>query len=162
MENRFTSMIAGQLHQEHLAAMGILGRLDTALASGNRRQQAVPVFNDLVAALEGEVIPHFRFEEVALFPRLARAGEPDIGLLLGEEHGVMMPLMEDICDLVKEDSRDPLKDDDWQRLCRLGRELVERLVSHIQKEEMGLLPMVEATLDASEDENLAQDYIFSR
>ncbi|MEQ8696722.1 MAG: hypothetical protein RLT05_09205, partial [Bauldia litoralis] len=36
--------------------------------------------------IEGEIGPHFRFEEDELFPRLAEMGDGSIGALLAEEH----------------------------------------------------------------------------
>jgi hypothetical protein len=40
----------------------------------------------------------------------------------------------------------------------LGLELAERLVSHVQKEEMSLLPAVEDLLDEGTDHELASVY----
>ena len=39
-----------------------------------------------------------------------------------------------------------------------GRELAERLVSHVQKEEMSLLPSLEDLLDEETDQALAGSY----
>ena len=41
---------------------------------------------------------------------------------------------------------------------RLALELLERMVSHIQKETMGLLPLLEDLLDEQTDRDLALAY----
>ena len=46
----------------------------------------------------------------------------------------------------------------WSTLRATGLEYVERMQGHIQKEEMGLLPMIEDLVDAATDESLALAY----
>jgi hemerythrin-like domain-containing protein len=45
-----------------------------------------------------------------------------------------------------------------QRLRTLGLELAERLVAHVQKEEMALLPALEDLIDEETDRELALAY----
>ncbi len=55
-----------------------------------------------------------------------------------------------------------LDDETWSEFRRLGIELIERLVSHIQKEEMGLLPMIETLIDDEQDAELSNNYAMMR
>ena len=41
---------------------------------------------------------------------------------------------------------------------RLGQELVERMLAHVQKEEMALLPLLEEGMDAETEARLYQEY----
>ncbi len=152
--------IARRLHDEHLASLGLLARLEAAIA-----RPAAPAAGDrpwaelaraVCAAFEDEVERHFAFEEAELFPRLAQAGEPGIGLLLSEEHdtiracaGALLPMLQ-----ASAGGEAP----DWSTLRATGLEFVERMQGHIQKEEMGLLPMIEDLVDAETDATLALAY----
>ena len=49
----------------------------------------------------------------------------------------------------------------WSEFHRQGSEYVERMVSHIQKEEMGLLPALEDVLDDEQDASLFEEYAMS-
>jgi hypothetical protein len=49
----------------------------------------------------------------------------------------------------------------WDTLKQCVLELVERQVSHIQKEEMALLPMLDDLLDEETDRQLAFEYAAS-
>ncbi len=54
---------------------------------------------------------------------------------------------------------DGFADRDWLRFRQLGSELRERLVSHIEKEEAALPPLLEEALDGDEDTRLAEAYM---
>ena len=47
----------------------------------------------------------------------------------------------------------------WSEFCRLGQELSERMLMHVQKEEMALLPLLEANMDADTEARLYQEYV---
>lgn len=115
----------------------------------------VMLARDLTATLAVEIAGHFRFEEEELFPALAARGEADIGELMTEEHKTIAPVSDRIAEL----TRNPdVTVEAWIEFHRLGGELVERLASHIQKEEMGLVPLLEELLDAEEDARLSDIY----
>ena len=74
------------LHDEHMAALALLERLEGLL--GRHGPRAAPdvgeslvnlLLGDLVATLETETVEHFRFEEETVFPRLAEAGDGTLG-----------------------------------------------------------------------------------
>ncbi len=118
--------------------------------------------NELSAVVEGEVTRHFAFEEAELFPRLADFGDGDIGEFLAEEHETILPLGRRIAGLARVAGRDGFTAESWREFHRLGGELIERLMSHIQKEEMGLLPAIDDILDDDADRDLTAAYISSR
>ena len=51
-----------------------------------------------------------------------------------------------------------LDDNGWATLKRSALEMIERLVAHIQKETMGLLPLLDDLLDEGSDRELAFAY----
>jgi hypothetical protein len=42
---------------------------------------------------------------------------------------------------------------------RLGQELSDRMLAHVQKEEMALLPVIEENMDAETEAQLYQQYV---
>jgi iron-sulfur cluster repair protein YtfE (RIC family) len=144
----FNRHISRRLHEEHVATLALWGRLESVLAAG--RHDAA-LLKSAAASLERELDRHFRFEETELFPRLAEAGEGDIGELLREEHETIRAAGIRFIALAKEDSL-------GKDLRTLGLELAERLVSHVQKEEMALLPALDDFIDEETDHELDSAY----
>jgi hemerythrin-like domain-containing protein len=140
--------ISRRLHEEHEATLALWSRLEASLAA---RRNDASLLRSAAAALADELDRHFAFEEQELFARLAAAGEADIGELLAEEHATIRALGREFIALVKGDPADP-------RLRPLGLELAERLVSHVQKEEMSLLPSLDDLLDEETDAELTSTY----
>ena len=152
-----------RLHEEHEVTLVLLRRFERALLGHARTfppTAADPEWETLVRTLAGalhhEIANHFQFEEEKLFPPLRAAGEAELTGLLSEEHGeirdvvsALMPLLH--ASLVAESDR-------WEPLKMLGLELCERLKSHIDKEEVALLPALDAALDQAIDALLIADY----
>lgn len=143
----FNRHISRRLHEEHVATLALWGRLESALAAG--RHDAA-LLKSAAASLERELDRHFRFEEAELFPRLAEAGEGDIGELLREEHETIRAAGERFIALVRKES--------FSEVRTLGLELAERLVNHVQKEEMALLPALDDFIDEETDHELDSAY----
>ncbi len=160
----FDRRIARRLHEEHLASLALLGRLEAALAQATRRPPAADdaawgaLVRDVAAAYAEEVEHHFDFEERELFPRLAAAGEPGIGHLLAEEHETIRATAAALLPALRATLAGATAGPAWATLQARGFELVERMQSHIQKEEMALLPMIEDLIDEETDEALAMAY----
>lgn len=152
------------LHDEHRANLGLLGRLEQGLSRTARRPAAAQAdeLGDLLRALERQVQQdvgrHFEFEERELFTRLQEAGEGDIAALLREEHDAIRDLVDELLPLLGGAIAKSLDDAGWQGLRAAAVELIERQVSHIQKEEMALLPMLDDLLDDETDRTLAFAY----
>jgi iron-sulfur cluster repair protein YtfE (RIC family) len=144
----FNRHISRRLHEEHGATLALWGRVEASLASG--RHDPV-LLRSAAAALAEELDRHFRFEERELFPRLAAAGEGDIGELLQEEHEAIRAAGLRFIALVKDDPAN-------SEVRILGLELAERLVAHVQKEEMSLLPSLEDLVDETADGELSTAY----
>ncbi len=144
----FHRHISRRLHEEHDATLALWGRVEASLAAG--RHDPV-LLKAAAAALAHELEHHFRFEERELFPRLAAAGEGDIGELLQEEHAVIREAGTWFISLVQANPADA-------QVKRLGLELAERLVAHVQKEEMSLLPALDDLVDEDADGELSAAY----
>lgn len=144
----FNRRISRRLHEEHGATLALWGRVEASLGAG---KPDAALMRSAAASLAEEIERHFSFEETELFPRLDAAGEGDIAGLLAEEHSVIREAARQFMALVKDD---PLK----PQVRALGLELAERLVSHVQKEEMSLLPALDDLLDEAADDALADHY----
>jgi hemerythrin-like domain-containing protein len=151
----FNRQISRRLHEEHEATLALWNRFELAVAARAWPPQAddgelASLLRNCASALTQEVSHHFDFEESELFPRLAEAGEGDIAELLTEEHVAVRAAAQGF--------GAALQTQDWQRLRAAGLELAERLVAHVQKEEMSLLPAIEDLLDEETDARLALAY----
>lgn len=144
----FNRHISRRLHEEHEATLVLWSRVEASLAAG---RPDAGLLKSAAAALAEELDRHFAFEEAELFPRLAAAGEADIGLLLADEHATIREVGREFIALAKGEPGSP-------RLRALGLELAERLVSHVQKEEMSLLPSLDDLLDEDADQELSASY----
>jgi iron-sulfur cluster repair protein YtfE (RIC family) len=139
--------VSRRLHEEHQATLALWARVEATLAAG-RSDPAL--MRSAAASLAEEIERHFAFEENELFPRLAEAGEGDIAELLEEEHAAIRAAALRFIALSKADFSKEMQ------VC--GLELAERLVSHVQKEEMSMLPALDDLLDEAADAELAVAY----
>jgi hemerythrin-like domain-containing protein len=155
----FARQVTACLHREHLESLGLLERIEAALA---KTKTAPPpddaawarLLRELDSMLANEVGRHFAFEETDLFPLLASGGDNDIAALLAEEHQAILGLAERIRPELRGGALQ-----NWSAFRELVLELVERQVSHIQKEEMSLLPVLEDVLDPEQDAALIDRYL---
>ncbi len=157
------------LHDDHMAATALLERLGSLFSSSGPGQPPDTgesmigvLLADVISGLGTEIPRHFRFEEESLFPLLVDAGEAGIVELLNQEHAVIEPLMQRIAELAREARANEFTAESWSEFVRLGGELLERLLAHIEKEEMGLLPELEDVLEADSDAELASGYVMNR
>jgi hemerythrin-like domain-containing protein len=153
----FTRQVSQALDDEHRASLELVGRIERALA-----RSADPELPALAAALgrqlEHEIGRHFGFEESELFPRMADAGDGDLAELLTEEHESLRSVATLLQPLARAAASGTLAGADRAAFQRLTLEWVERLVAHIQKETMALLPLVDDLLDEEADRTLAFAY----
>jgi hemerythrin-like domain-containing protein len=159
----FLRQVSRALDDEHRANLDLLGRCEQALCRvPHGRAAADPQVARLAGALarqlEAEIGSHFDFEERELFPRLEAAGEGDIADLLLEEHAVIREVALELLPHARAAASGAIDADGWQVLQRTVPELVERMVAHIQKETMALLPMLDDLLDEETDRELAFGY----
>ncbi|MDE2397256.1 MAG: hemerythrin domain-containing protein [Burkholderiales bacterium] len=156
----FSHRITRQLDEEHREALATLERFERAVArrtaAGDAAMtQALAAFIRLV---EHDIGRHFGFEEDELFTRLAEAGEGDIAELLSEEHETLRAVAAELLPLARAAAAGTLAADGWGTLQRTAGELVERQVSHIQKETMAMLPLLDDWLDEPTDAALSLAY----
>ncbi|OGA01014.1 MAG: hypothetical protein A2Z64_01885 [Betaproteobacteria bacterium RIFCSPLOWO2_02_67_12] len=144
-----------RLHEEHLATIQLWGRLEQSIAARVAEAELDALLRNCSAALAEEVTRHFEFEERELFTRLAEAGDGDIAELLTEEHETIRSAAHALRELLALPQPDAAA---RRQLGALGLELAERLVAHVQKEEMALLPALEDLLDEETDRELALAY----
>jgi hemerythrin-like domain-containing protein len=152
----FVRQVSQALDAEHRASLEQLERLERAL--GGAASEWPPLASALVRQLEHEIGRHFDFEEGELFPRLSDAGDGGIAELLTEEHGNIREVAAELLPLARLLARASLPAGERATFRRLALELVERMVAHIQKESMALLPMLEDLLDDDTDRELAFGY----
>ena len=159
----YPRQVSRLLDEEHRASLALIGRVEDALARVPRgREGSDPGLARLVGAfarhLEQDINRHFVLEEQALFTRMAEHGETDIADLLREEHDAIRAVASDLLPRAGAAAAGRLDDAGWRALRRDVGEMVERLVAHIQKETMALLPLVEDLLDEDADREVAFAY----
>lgn len=156
------------LHDEHMATIALLERCEHTIAA---HRKSVPdvhapevdrLLRDLGDAVDGEISGHFAFEQERLFPMLGTVGDGGMVTILTEEHDTILPLGRQVTELAESARASGFDSDRWDEFRRLVSELVERMIAHIQKEEMGLLPALEDILDEDADMALAGDYAETR
>lgn len=160
-----THAVLRSLHQDHLKTLGLLDRFEALLrrqgadrAPDRGDAEAVTLLGEVIANMRAEVDNHFSFEEGELFPRFSRVAEPGIPAMLRAEHEAMRGLARRLGELWTRAGTGGFEAAAWAEFHRLGKELVEREVFHIQKEEMGFLPAMDQILDPAEAEALAGLY----
>ena len=119
---------------------------------------AFQFLRELSTGVKAEVKRHFDFEENHLFAYLETLGDQAIGAHLTEEHDAMRPLGERIAALARAAESTGFADADWEEFRRLGREFIERMLVHVQKEEMALLPLLEEAMDGEMEARLYDEY----
>jgi hemerythrin-like domain-containing protein len=166
---QFEYQISRSIHDEHQNTITYLEKLETELLKHSHDKapdlsegDLGSIIWQLIPLVEEEIGVHFQFEEESIFPILDTAGDSGITFLLTEEHRTILPLGERLMELARGTRDNTLDHETWSELRRLGIELIERLVSHIQKEEMGLLPMIETLIDEEQDAELSNNYAMMR
>ncbi len=160
----FSRRIAQLLNEEHRATIAMLEELENLIAGAKRSTpdaqdpQIQAILKQVNFTIEQEVRGHFAFEEEELFTRLAELGDVAIGAHLKEEHDAMLPIAERVAELAAGSIKDGFTDESWLEFKSLTGELIERMLAHIQKEEMALLPMLEELLEPETDMELAEIY----
>jgi hemerythrin-like domain-containing protein len=158
----FSNRISQTLHDEHSATIALMERLESMIG---RRQPMTAVdpnsarlLRDLAAAIDTETMRHFDFEENHLFTLLESVGDQLIGDHLTEEHTFMRPLGEKLAALARTAERDGFDAPRWKEFCQVSAEFVQRMIVHVQKEEMALLPLLDDMMDPETEMRLFEVY----
>ncbi len=162
----FTNRISQALHDEHGATVALMERLEQLIARGRRSgppnisdSTVARLLSDLSAGVEAEVERHFSFEEDHLFPYLAAMGDIGIGAHLTSEHQAMRPLGARVATIARAAVAKGFTPVEWEEFTKLGQELGDCMLAHVQKEEMALLPIIEENMDAETEERLYHEYV---
>ena len=102
---------------------------------------------------------HFDFEEDQLFTYLNGTGDEAIGALLTDEHRVIRPLGAEVAKLAREAAAQGFDEATWSKFRRPAQELCQRLLAHVEKEEMALLPLLQDAMDADTEARLLDEYL---
>ena len=160
----FTNRIAQGLHDEHRATIALMERLEQLLTRYRRSPPGkddvavAQLLSDLTTGIEGEVERHFAFEEDRLFTYLDSMGDEAIGAHLTQEHAAIRPLGTQIVKLARQARDGGFDEAAWGEFRRVGQELSERLLAHVQKEEMALLPVLEEGMNPETEMSLFEEY----
>jgi hemerythrin-like domain-containing protein len=154
----FANRISQTLHEEHSATIELMERLEAMIPRKTPLDAGNPLLRDLVAAIENDTIRHFDFEEQHLFPLLASVGDQLIGDHLTEEHSFMRPVAQRLEALCRAAQTSGFDAESWAQFQRVGAEFVQRMLIHVQKEEMALLPLVDGTMDSATETRLYEVY----
>ncbi|MDE2376075.1 hemerythrin domain-containing protein [Bradyrhizobium sp.] len=162
----FANRISQTLHDEHGATVALMERLEQMLARWRRggppdkaEAGVTRMLADLSTGVEAEVERHFAFEEDHIFTYLAAIGDADIGEHLASEHAAIRPIGMRVAALARGAAVNGFKPEEWAEFMRLGQELSDRMLAHVQKEEMALLPVLEENMDAETEAELYQQYV---
>ena len=158
----FANRISQILHDDHRMTIALMERLERAI---NRRQPAdvadqetLRLLRDLAVAMDSETWRHFDFEENHLFTFLQSIGDQAIGDLLTEEHAAMRPIGKELAALSRKAQASGFDAASWQQFQRMAGEMVERMLAHVQKEEMALLPLINQAMDSETEARLYEVY----
>jgi hemerythrin-like domain-containing protein len=154
-----STQVSRILDDEHRSNITLLGKVEQSLGRASRFDPALAgLIGQLARALEHDIDRHFKFEEESLFPRMADAGDGEMAGLLVEEHDSIREVAAELLPLARLAAQGTIDEAGWSTLRRCALELVERQVSHIQKETMALLPLLDDVLDDETDRELAFAY----
>jgi hemerythrin-like domain-containing protein len=160
----FSRRTAQLLHEDHRATIAMIESLEDLIAKAKRKVPDVgdarisKVLDRVSTGVEHEIRGHFAFEENELFTRLEEYGDVGIGEHLREEHHAMLPLGEQVAASARAALESGFSEQSWSEFRSRSGELIERMLAHIQKEEMALLPMLDDLLDPETDMQLAEAY----
>lgn len=149
------------LHDEHLEIETLMKRLQGfARHQGLERpgeadrDAFMSKLSEIVAGIQTLLGDHLAFEEEHLFPRLAANGETEMGEFLTAEHEPIREAAAAINEIARVARDEGFTAASWRQFHRLAFELADRVISHAEKEEMALLPMIEELLSADDDMEL--------
>lgn len=160
----FSNRVSQTLHDEHRATVDLMERLEALIATHRRgcpdttRSEVSRLLIETASGVEADVGRHFDFEEQHLFTFLNSLGDEAIGTHLTDEHTAMRPIGERLAALARAGAANGFDDDSWAEFRRLGLELCERMLFHVQKEEMALLPLLQDSMDSETEARLYEDY----
>ena len=160
-----TEDIGTLLHAEHLQALAVANALEVRIMGADKNRPLGPTapadrkfVDELVAALDGAICRHYRFEEETLFPLLQTAGLQDVTAMLTGEHDTIRTMADELRALAKNAAGAPLDQQQWKRFRETAMDFIHAVMFHIQKEEMGVVRSLSLMLGAATSADLAERY----
>jgi hemerythrin-like domain-containing protein len=164
----FTNRVCQSLHDEHMATLALFDRVEQLLGRYKRTDPpdgadpgTARLLRDLRVWIDTEIKRHFDFEEDELFTYLDEHGDNALATSLTGEHRVIRPLGARLGALAQEAAGGTFTAAKWDEFWRAAQQLCEHIRSHVQKEEMALLPAIEDAMDPDTDARLYQEYMDS-
>ena len=162
----YTNRISQTLLDEHAATVALMERLEQLVARARRGgppdkadSNVARLLSDLAVGLEAEVERHFGFEEDHIFTYLEAIGDAGIGEHLTSEHDAIRPIGSRVATFARAAATNGFAPAEWEEFRGLAQELSDRLLTHVQKEEMALLPVIEENMDPETEARLYQEYV---
>ena len=164
----FTHAISRIMHEEHMAVLALLDKIENLLTtnmgaepphatSGDTRQ----LLGTMKAEINTEIKLHFAFEEEHLFPMFEDAGAGDMNAILINEHRILMPLGLGLAELAGQATSEGFSDKTWSEFKTSSGQFIDGLRSHVAKEEMGMVPLLDDIIDEDRDGELVAVYKFT-
>ncbi len=164
----FTNRISQTLHEEHRSTIALVERLEQLLARHPRgaapdisERGIAQLLSDLSTGVKAELQRHFDFEENRLFAFLNASGDGAIAAHLTDEHHALRPMVAEIVGLARGAADRGFDQATWVEFRRLGQDFCERILAHVQKEEMALLPILDDSMDTDTEARLVEEYLES-
>lgn len=159
----YSNRVCQKLHDEHMATLTILERLERFVANNTppaaADTSARTLLVDLVVAFENEVWRHFAFEEEHLFDYFNQSGDTEMAQHLTAEHVQIRSVGLPIIAMARTAAASGFLPQTWSEFRVLARQLAERLSTHVQKEEGVLIPLLQDAMDSDTEERLYIDYV---
>jgi hemerythrin-like domain-containing protein len=164
----FTHAISRIMHEEHMAVLALLDRIEQLLNANLGAEPPDATAGDvrlllgtMKAEITTEIKLHFAFEEEHLFPMFEAAGAGDMNNILIQEHQTLMPLGLGLADKAGQAAIDGFDADSWAKFKTSSGQFIDGLRSHVAKEEMGMVPLLDDLIDQDQDSCLVATYKFS-
>jgi hemerythrin-like domain-containing protein len=161
---RFKNRVCELLHRDHVATIALTKRLELLIsrykdhAPELSHLDSMRILSEVSNGVRNEIGRHFSFEETDVFPYLAEIGAPAMGILLTEEHEILRPLGAELASMAQRAQEERLNAEEWAALCRVALEYCEGIRVHAQKEEAGLLPLLEENMEEATEARLYTSY----
>lgn len=150
------------LHEEHFRILVSICGLENRVSGEMRDRPLDPTdgedlrqLDELLASLDG-VIEHHVFEETVVFPLISDGGDADLALLLMREHGAIEPMARRLRNVTLEMVDGHVGNGRWDEFCAAAHALVQEVMAHLQREELGIVQRLDTLLDPETDRRLAR------
>lgn len=148
-------------HQAGLAKLALLEKAGLDLAAG-RLDDALVAFEDSLSFFAGELERHFRHEEQALFPALARhiGRSGPIGAMVAEHESLCRSIddLEAAVDEIRGDRRQA-NSATQREATRLAGHIAFLLRGHIAREDEMLFPLAQRELNVRDEEEVCRNVV---